>query len=127
MSSSAGFARLADGSRRTVHGNAAPLRRHPLRLHGQRHPERLRPVQTVERIYQQRVGPAAAGFSASPIAADGKLYLTSEDGDIFVVRAGRTFELLATNQMGETLMATPAISGNMLIVKTQTQLVGIGS
>jgi outer membrane protein assembly factor BamB len=80
-----------------------------------------------KRIYQQRVGAAAAGFSASPIAADGKLYLTSEDGDIFVVRAGRTFELLATNHMGETLMATPAISGNMLIVKTQTQLVGIGS
>ena len=82
---------------------------------------------TGQRIYQQRVGPAAAGFSASPIAADGRLYLTSEDGDIFVVRAGRTFELLATNPMGETLMATPAISGNMLIVKTQTQLVGIGS
>ena len=42
-------------------------------------------------------------------------------------RQGATFELLATNHMGETLMATPAISGNMLIVKTQTQLVGIGS
>jgi outer membrane protein assembly factor BamB len=81
---------------------------------------------TGERIYQQRVGPGA-GFSASPIAADGRLYLTSEDGDIFVVKAGRAFELLATNHMGETLMATPAISGNMLIVKTQTQLVGIGS
>ena len=81
---------------------------------------------TGERIYQQRVGPGA-GFSASPIAADGRVYLTSEDGDIFVVKAGRAFELLATNPMGETLMATPAISGNMLIVKTQTQLVGIGS
>ena len=82
---------------------------------------------TGKRIYQQRVGPAAAGFSASPVAADGRLYLASEDGDIFVVKAGRTFELLATNHMGETLMATPAISGNMLIVKTQTKLVGIGS
>ena len=81
---------------------------------------------TGERIYQQRVGPGA-GFSASPIAADGRVYLTSEDGDIFVVKSGRAFELLATNHMGETLMATPAISGNMLIVKTQTQLMGIGS
>jgi outer membrane protein assembly factor BamB len=81
---------------------------------------------TGERIYQQRIAPGA-GFSASPIAADGRVYLTSEDGDIFVVKAGRAFELLATNHMGETLMATPAISGNMLIVKTQTQLVGIGS
>jgi outer membrane protein assembly factor BamB len=82
---------------------------------------------TGQRIYQQRVGTAAASFSASPVAADGRLYLTSEDGDIFVVRAGRKYELLSTNHMGETLMATPAISGNMLIVKTQTQLVGIGS
>jgi outer membrane protein assembly factor BamB len=82
---------------------------------------------TGRRIYQHRVGPGGAGFSASPVAADGRLYLTSEDGDIFVVRAGRTYELLATNHMGETLLATPAIAGNMLIVKTQTRLVGIGS
>ena len=43
----------------------------------------------------------------------------------YVVRGGRTFELLATNPMGEPLMATPAISGNMMIVRTQTQLVGV--
>ena len=80
-----------------------------------------------ERIYQQRVGRGGSGFSASPIAAAGRLYLASEDGDVFVVRAGRKYELLATNRMGEVLMATPAVAGNMLIVRTQTQLVGIGS
>jgi outer membrane protein assembly factor BamB len=80
---------------------------------------------TGTRIYQQRVSPAAAGFSASPVAADGRLYLSSEEGDIFVVRAGRTFELLATNPMGEIVMATPAISGDLLIVRTATQLVGL--
>jgi outer membrane protein assembly factor BamB len=84
-------------------------------------------AKTGERIYQQRVGPGSSGFSASPVAADGRLYLASEDGDIFVVRAGRTYELLATNRMGEVTMATPALSGNLLIVRTQTQLVGIGS
>jgi outer membrane protein assembly factor BamB len=83
--------------------------------------------QTGQRIYQQRVGPGSSGFSASPVAADGRLYLASEDGDVFVVRAGRTYELLATNPMGEVTMATPALSGNMLIVRTQTQIVGIGS
>jgi outer membrane protein assembly factor BamB len=81
---------------------------------------------TGARIYQHRVGSGGA-FSASPIAADGRLYLSSEDGDVFVVKAGRTFELLSTNRMGEIVMATPAISGNMLIVRTRTQLVGIGS
>lgn len=82
---------------------------------------------TGQRIYQHRLGSGGSGFSASPIAAAGRLYLASEDGDVFVVKAGRTFELLATNRMGEVLMATPAITGNMLIVRTQTQLVGIGS
>jgi outer membrane protein assembly factor BamB len=82
---------------------------------------------TGARIYQQRVGPGSSGFSASPVAADGKLYLASEDGDVFVVRAGRKYELLSTNRMGEPTMATPALSGNLLIVRTQTQLVGIGS
>jgi outer membrane protein assembly factor BamB len=79
-----------------------------------------------QRIYQQRVG-NSGGFSASPIAAAGRIYLSSEEGEIFVVRAGRTFELLATNSMAEVVMATPALSGNMLIVRTLTQLVGIRS
>jgi outer membrane protein assembly factor BamB len=82
---------------------------------------------TGTRIYQERVSAAAGGFSASPIAAAGRIYLASEDGDVFVVRAGRRFELLSTNRMGEVLMATPALSGNMLIVRTQTQLVGIAA
>ena len=82
-------------------------------------------AKTGERIYRSRVSPAAAGFSASPVAAAGRLYLASEDGDVFVVKAGRTFELLATNPMGEICMATPAIAGDMLIVRTQGHLVGI--
>ena len=45
-------------------------------------------------IYRQRLEHGGSGFSASPVAADGRIYLSSEDGDIFVVRSGRTFELL---------------------------------
>ena len=82
-------------------------------------------AKTGERIYRSRVSPAAAGFSASPVAAAGRLYLASEDGDVFVVKAGRTFELLATNPMGEICMATPAISGDMIIVRTQGHLVAL--
>ena len=58
-------------------------------------------VATGERIYQERLGGTGGSFSASPVAADGKLYLTSEDGDIFVVKAGPTYEMLAKNSMGE--------------------------
>jgi outer membrane protein assembly factor BamB len=82
-------------------------------------------VKTGERFYQQRVSAEAAGFSASPIAAGDRLYLASEEGDVFVVQAGRAFKLLATNRMGEITMATPAVAGNMLVVRTQSQLVGI--
>ena len=82
-------------------------------------------AKTGERIYRSRVSPAAAGFSASPVAAAGRIYLASEDGDVFVVKAGRAFELLATNPMGEICMATPAISGDMLFVRTQGHLVAL--
>jgi outer membrane protein assembly factor BamB len=84
-------------------------------------------VKTGERMYQQRIATGAGGFSASPVAADGKLYFTSEDGEVFVVRAGRTFELLERNSMGEVCMATPAISGDLLLVRTRSTLYAIGS
>jgi outer membrane protein assembly factor BamB len=84
-------------------------------------------AKTGERLYRSRVSPSAGGFSASPVAAGGRLYLASEDGDVFVVKAGRQFELLSSNPMGEICMATPAISGTMLIVRTQGHLVGIAA
>lgn len=71
------------------------------------------------RIYQQRL---PSSFSASPVAADGKLYLASEDGDVFVVKAGRQYELLSRNVMGQPLMATPAISEGMLIVRAENAI-----
>jgi len=74
-------------------------------------------VATGERLYQERLGGTGGSFSASPVAADGKLYLTSEDGDVFVVKAGPTYELLAKNAMGEIVMATPAISDGIIIVR----------
>jgi outer membrane protein assembly factor BamB len=84
-------------------------------------------VKTGARIYQQRLATGTGGFSASPVAADGRIYFTSEDGDIYVIRAGRTFELLGRNPMGQVCMATPAISGDMLIVRTRSVLYGIGA
>jgi outer membrane protein assembly factor BamB len=79
-------------------------------------------ARTGELVYQRRL---PSSFSASPVAGDGKLYLASEDGDVFVVRAGPTFELLATNRIGEPLMATPAISDGIIIVRGLSTLFGI--
>jgi outer membrane protein assembly factor BamB len=79
-------------------------------------------VRSGRRLYQRRIAPDAGGFSASPVAADGRLYFASEDGDLFVVRAGPSYELLARNDMGEMVLATPAIAGDLLLVRTRTQL-----
>ena len=77
------------------------------------------------RIYQERLGDGTTGFTASPVAADGKLYFSSEDGDIYVVKAGTKFELLSKNSMGEICMATPAISEGTLFFRTQGHVVAI--
>ena len=82
-------------------------------------------AKTGERIYQQRVSDKATSYSASPVAADGKIYFSSEDGEIFVVKAGEKYELLSTNPMGEVLMATPAISEGMIIVRGQKHVFAI--
>ena len=66
------------------------------------------------------------GFSASPVAADGKIYLSGEDGDIFVVRAGTRFELLARNPIGEPLMATPALSEGTMYVRGSRNVFAVG-
>ena len=83
-------------------------------------------VRTGQRVYQERLGGIGGSFSASPVAADGKVYLASEDGDVFVVKAGPTYELLAKNSMGQVLMATPAISSGVIIIRGLKELFAIG-
>lgn len=78
-----------------------------------------------EQIYQRRISDQVAGFSASPVASDGKIYFPSEDGDVFVLRAGPKYELLSINPMGEPLMATPAISDGMIILRGQNHLFAV--
>jgi outer membrane protein assembly factor BamB len=82
-------------------------------------------ARTGERLYQQRIADKGGSYSASPVAADGKIYLSSEDGEVFVVRAGAKYELLSANPMGEVLMATPAISDGMIFVRGQHHLFAI--
>jgi len=82
-------------------------------------------AKTGEQLYQQRINNQSIGFSASPVAGDGKIYFASEDGDVYVLRAGSAYQLLAVNPMGEPLIATPAISGGMLIVRGQHNVFGI--
>jgi outer membrane protein assembly factor BamB len=83
-------------------------------------------VATGQEIYRQRLDPVGSGFSASPVMADGKIYLSSEDGEMLVVAAGRTFKQIAANSMGDLLMATPALSDGVMYVRTASSLFAIG-
>ncbi len=76
-------------------------------------------------MYKERLGPGNQGFTASPVAVEGTLYFTSEQGSVFVVQPSAQFTVLATNQMGEVCMATPAISDGTIFFRTQGHLVAV--
>jgi outer membrane protein assembly factor BamB len=82
-------------------------------------------ARTGEQHYEERLGAGDTGFTASMVAANGKLYATAESGEVIVLAAGTTFERLATNEMGETCMATPAISEGTLYWRTRSQIVAV--
>ena len=72
-----------------------------------------------EVIWQKRIG---GEYSASPVYADGRVWLFSEEGKTSVVRPGRTFELLAENQLDDGFLASPAIANNAFYLRTRTHL-----
>ena len=76
-----------------------------------------------ERVYQERLGGV---YSASPVAADGKVYLLSEDGETIVLAAGRTPRVLARNRLPARQLASPAIAGGRLFIRSDDQLYAIG-
>lgn len=83
-------------------------------------------LRTGEEVYRQRLALVGSGFSASPVAADGKIYLSNEDGEMLIIAAGDKFSQIATNSMGELLMATPALSDGVMYVRSSTSLFAIG-
>ncbi|MEW6745068.1 MAG: PQQ-binding-like beta-propeller repeat protein [Planctomycetota bacterium] len=83
-------------------------------------------AKTGKEMYRRRLGAGRSAYSASPVAADGKLYFTSEEGDIRVVKAGPEYESLAVNPMGELCLASPAITGGTIFVRTVKNLYAIG-
>ena len=79
-----------------------------------------------ERVGQKRLGRGASGFTASPVAAGGRIYMNSEDGDVYVIEAGRELTEIAINELGETLMATPAISDGVIYFRARRHLIAVG-
>jgi outer membrane protein assembly factor BamB len=80
-------------------------------------------AKTGERVWRERLGGV---YTASPVAADGKVYLLSESGETIVLRAGRKPDVLARNTINGRLLASPAISGGRLFIRTDDQVVAVG-
>jgi outer membrane protein assembly factor BamB len=81
-------------------------------------------ARTGRKVYEQRLGNGGS-FTSSPIAADGKVYVSNEEGQTFVIKAGPQFELLGINELGELVLATPAISDKVLYVRTSASVLAI--
>ena len=79
---------------------------------------------TGKKIYEERLGSGASIYS-SLVAADGKIFCASENGNVYVVKAGPEFELLAKNPMCDALFATPAISNGVLYFRTTRKLIAV--
>jgi outer membrane protein assembly factor BamB len=79
---------------------------------------------TGRRIYEERLGPDAT-WSASLVAADGKIYCPTEEGAVYVIRPGEKLEVMAKNQMGEPCLATPAISQGVMYFRTSGSLIAV--
>ncbi len=84
-------------------------------------------ARTGEKQYEHRLGEGRFSFVASPVAGDGKVYFNSEDGVTFVVAAGKELEVLARNDVGGRVLASPAIADGKLYIRTLNELVAIGA
>ena len=74
-------------------------------------------------LWQGRLGVAQReGFSASPVAVDGKVFFTNDEGETFVLRAGPTFELLARTESAKSTLASPALVDGRWYIRTDRSL-----
>ena len=79
-------------------------------------------------LWQGRLGQVVqSGFSASPVGVDGKVFLTNEGGETFVVKAGKTFELLHVNNLDEPVLASPAMVDGTWYFRTPFHLMAVGN
>jgi outer membrane protein assembly factor BamB len=83
-------------------------------------------VDTGAVVKMGRVGSAPASYSASPVATGGRIYLANEDGVVFVLRAGKDWQVIASNDLGEPIFATPALSGGRIYLRAQKSLFAFG-
>jgi outer membrane protein assembly factor BamB len=80
---------------------------------------------TGEELYKQKLG-GARSFTASPVASDGRVYMVDDEGTVYVLKSGRSYELIATSELGGISMTVPAITEGMIYFRTVDKLIAIG-
>ena len=80
---------------------------------------------TGEMHYRKRVGKSDS-FSGSPVVADGRLFFTTETGTTYVVRSGKVFAEVGSNELGEVVMTTPAMSDGLMVIRGMDHVYAIG-
>jgi len=83
-------------------------------------------AKTGKKVYRERLA-EGVGWTASPVAADGKVYFTNEEGEVQVIKAGPTFEVLSKNSLGDITMTTPAISEGVLFFRTRANVIAVSN
>jgi outer membrane protein assembly factor BamB len=82
-------------------------------------------AKTGEQTYKTRIDPRATAFTTSPWAYNGKLFCLSEEGQTFVIAAGKEFKLLHVNELDDMAQASPALVGERLLIRTEKRLYSI--
>jgi outer membrane protein assembly factor BamB len=82
-------------------------------------------AKTGSQTYKTRIDPAATAFTTSPWAYNGKLFCLSEEGQTFVIKTGEQFELLHVNELDDMTLASPALAGERLLIRTEHRLYSI--
>jgi outer membrane protein assembly factor BamB len=83
-------------------------------------------ARTGEISFNERIGSGSEGFTASPVSDGRHLYLTSEVGNVYVAKVGTELSMVATNALGETCMASPAVSDGTLFFRAREHLIAVG-
>ena len=84
-------------------------------------------AKTGKQTYKTRIDPAATAFTTSPWAYNGKLFCMSEEGQTFVIATGEQFQLLHVNELDDLVLATPALVGERLLIRTEHRLYSISN
>ena len=77
-----------------------------------------------EQVYLEKLG-RSESFTASPVASDGKIYIVSDKGKVYVIKAGNEFEILAENNLNGICMTAPALTDGMIFFRTENNLIAV--